>query len=147
MLAVESGRVCNMSPENTAADFGTSLPFSQAAPFVYNMADAVSPASITCAGNRINSKQHTADRNAEDRKSTRLNSSHQIISYAVFCLKKKSSRPERSMPRDRHASAAVRPELSRGSEPPPGIAPDSRRPDEQPPEVQLPRALYVSHIA
>src|SRR5207244_6995203 len=29
------------------------------------------------------------DREVEDRKSTRLNSSHQIISYAVFCLKKK----------------------------------------------------------
>src|SRR5258708_29929122 len=29
---------------------------------------------------------HPTDR---DRKSTRLNSSHQIISYAVFCLKKK----------------------------------------------------------
>src|SRR5947208_10703173 len=28
----------------------------------------------------------------EDRKSTRLNSSHQIISYAVFCLKKKKIR-------------------------------------------------------
>src|SRR5258708_21674194 len=28
-------------------------------------------------------------RGPEDRKSTRLNSSHQIISYAVFCLKKK----------------------------------------------------------
>src|SRR5258708_28668295 len=27
---------------------------------------------------------------SEDRKSTRLNSSHQIISYAVFCLKKKT---------------------------------------------------------
>src|SRR2546429_5264675 len=27
---------------------------------------------------------------AEDRKSTRLNSSHGYISYAVFCLKKKS---------------------------------------------------------
>src|SRR5689334_24032559 len=27
----------------------------------------------------------------EDRKSTRLNSSHSSISYAVFCLKKKSS--------------------------------------------------------
>src|SRR5258708_31787981 len=26
-----------------------------------------------------------------DRKSTRLNSSHQIISYAVFCLKKKTA--------------------------------------------------------
>src|SRR3712207_7811569 len=29
-----------------------------------------------------------ARRNAEDRKSTRLNSSHANISYAVFCLKK-----------------------------------------------------------
>src|SRR5438876_5722463 len=28
----------------------------------------------------------------EDRKSTRLNSSHPSISYAVFCLKKKTSR-------------------------------------------------------
>src|SRR5947208_14935506 len=30
-------------------------------------------------------------RDGADRKSTRLNSSHQIISYAVFCLKKKKS--------------------------------------------------------
>src|SRR5947208_4668649 len=30
-----------------------------------------------------------------DRKSTRLNSSHQIISYAVFCLKKKNAGPGR----------------------------------------------------
>src|SRR5258708_21347177 len=29
-----------------------------------------------------------------DRKSTRLNSSHQIISYAVFCLKKKTDRAQ-----------------------------------------------------
>src|SRR5256885_10484866 len=28
----------------------------------------------------------------EDRKSTRLNSSHLVISYAVFCLKKKNRR-------------------------------------------------------
>src|SRR5258708_16357265 len=28
---------------------------------------------------------------SRDRKSTRLNSSHQIISYAVFCLKKKKT--------------------------------------------------------
>src|SRR3712207_8221190 len=32
----------------------------------------------------------------EDRKSTRLNSSHANISYAVFCLKKKSRESERS---------------------------------------------------
>src|SRR5258708_23636569 len=31
--------------------------------------------------------------NEQDRKSTRLNSSHQIISYAVFCLKKKKHLP------------------------------------------------------
>src|SRR5258708_19952176 len=30
------------------------------------------------------------NRIGKDRKSTRLNSSHQIISYAVFCLKKKN---------------------------------------------------------
>src|SRR5258708_23004729 len=35
----------------------------------------------------------TARAEAEDRKSTRLNSSHQIISYAVFCLKKKKTIP------------------------------------------------------
>src|SRR6266850_5529289 len=29
-----------------------------------------------------------------DRKSTRLNSSHLVISYAVFCLKKQSSQPQ-----------------------------------------------------
>src|SRR5258708_30017192 len=33
-----------------------------------------------------------------DRKSTRLNSSHQIISYAVFCLKKKKHTSELQSP-------------------------------------------------
>src|SRR5258708_16155498 len=36
-----------------------------------------------------------------DRKSTRLNSSHQIISYAVFCLKKKKN--TRTSPTHHHA--------------------------------------------
>src|SRR5438132_3370442 len=37
---------------------------------------------------------HPTERGAgrRDRKSTRLNSSHTVISYAVFCLKKKSNR-------------------------------------------------------
>src|SRR5258708_31142149 len=35
-----------------------------------------------------------------DRKSTRLNSSHQIISYAVFCLKKKNDSLSDLAPRD-----------------------------------------------
>src|SRR5207245_10353312 len=34
-----------------------------------------------------------------DRKSTRLNSSHGSISYAVFCLKKKNKRPTKSRQR------------------------------------------------
>src|SRR3712207_6954597 len=34
----------------------------------------------------------TAARQAQDRKSTRLNSSHANISYAVFCLKKKNNK-------------------------------------------------------
>src|SRR5258708_24655004 len=39
----------------------------------------------TCASAIENCSQ------CRDRKSTRLNSSHQIISYAVFCLKKKNN--------------------------------------------------------
>src|SRR3712207_7692722 len=39
--------------------------------------------------------QHLQHGGPEDRKSTRLNSSHANISYAVFCLKKK--KPVRSM--------------------------------------------------
>src|SRR5256885_7002315 len=34
---------------------------------------------------------HLSQLGAADRKSTRLNSSHLVISYAVFCLKKKKS--------------------------------------------------------
>src|SRR5690242_21014129 len=34
--------------------------------------------------------QHATARQVGDRKSTRLNSSHMSISYAVFCLKKKT---------------------------------------------------------
>src|SRR5256885_12639559 len=33
-----------------------------------------------------------------DRKSTRLNSSHLVISYAVFCLKKKKKKNTNSLP-------------------------------------------------
>src|SRR3712207_8668217 len=35
--------------------------------------------------------RHRVGRGREDRKSTRLNSSHANISYAVFCLKKKTT--------------------------------------------------------
>src|SRR3712207_6937057 len=41
-----------------------------------------------------------ADADAEDRKSTRLNSSHANISHAVFCLKKNTSYSMLSLLRD-----------------------------------------------
>src|SRR2546430_7802128 len=36
-------------------------------------------------------RRHSLGKKAGDRKSTRLNSSHSQISYAVFCLKKKNT--------------------------------------------------------
>src|SRR5258708_14682827 len=49
------------------------------------------PAADRAAQPARGSADH-APESALDRKSTRLNSSHQIISYAVFCLKKKKRR-------------------------------------------------------
>src|SRR2546426_6224240 len=46
--------------------------------------------SNVCAAGLVTVASVTAElRPAQDRKSTRLNSSHLVISYAVFCLKKK----------------------------------------------------------
>src|SRR2546427_8267444 len=44
-----------------------------------------------------------------DRKSTRLNSSHSQISYAVFCLKKKKKKPRRTPTRRDYASVVLAP--------------------------------------
>src|SRR5256885_13201252 len=52
-------------------------------------------------------------RDHADRKSTRLNSSHLVISYAVFCLKKKvystTSPPEPTIPKRLHELFATSP--------------------------------------
>src|SRR5690242_21398861 len=42
-----------------------------------------------CAGAGVRGARHLVAARRIDRKSTRLNSSHMSISYAVFCLKKK----------------------------------------------------------
>src|SRR5437763_6154241 len=42
-----------------------------------------------------------------DRKSTRLNSSHRCISYAVFCLKKKKKTTQSSQPDDDHERPSI----------------------------------------
>src|SRR5256885_15102341 len=43
----------------------------------------------TAAARGAAARRHTRAARRGDRKSTRLNSSHLVISYAVFCLKKK----------------------------------------------------------
>src|SRR3712207_7151642 len=50
--------------------------------------DTFEPRSMLCAGERQGTKDSCSG-DSGDRKSTRLNSSHANISYAVFCLKKK----------------------------------------------------------
>src|ERR1035438_6901284 len=79
---------------------------------------ALSPFGLRCWGRteccmeRQNSLMGGAAR--ADRKSTRLNSSHLGISYAVFCLKKKS--PERDDPGGAggHIAGALEPLASAG---------------------------------
>src|SRR2546426_9162125 len=55
-------------------------------------------------GRRLRHLSHRASvSTARDRKSTRLNSSHLVISYAVFCLKKKKKKSiSTSVPRRYH---------------------------------------------
>src|SRR5258708_9580234 len=50
---------------------------------------AKSAAAAGPRGVNYDTLEHAGEPHKGDRKSTRLNSSHQIISYAVFCLKKK----------------------------------------------------------
>src|SRR2546427_7162939 len=61
-------------------------------------ADLVAEKDHAVEGVEVREAEHAADdpgderRDPQDRKSTRLNSSHSQISYAVFCLKKKKKK-------------------------------------------------------
>src|SRR5258708_21787188 len=88
-----------------------ALPISKSEPSTaftllsaFKLNAAVTPSASSYAASRIAlslirstpTARRPADRcgSDQDRKSTRLNSSHQIISYAVFCLKQKKKRFE-----------------------------------------------------
>src|SRR5947207_6350488 len=51
--------------------------------------------AIAARGRRVPARVRRTRRG--DRKSTRLNSSHTVISYAVFCLKKKKNRKKKTI--------------------------------------------------
>src|SRR5258708_21058875 len=61
-----------------------ALPISSEFPLLETMSRRCRSRKSLCAGECV-----TRCSTQTDRKSKRLNSSHQIISYAVFCLKKK----------------------------------------------------------
>src|SRR5437588_5985494 len=62
-----------------------ALPISHAILHVFGEYDFAS-------GKQRCSHDHCGLQSVTDRKSTRLNSSHTVISYAVFCLKKKKKK-------------------------------------------------------
>src|SRR2546422_7690495 len=69
------------------------------------------PTVAASAGTVRSSAHRPGAKRTADRKSTRLNSSHGYISYAVFCLKKKSA-PEHLV----HALSRARPRRPAGAD-------------------------------
>src|SRR2546430_17563314 len=55
-----------------------------------SVVETLHPDVIVAHGHDVSALQRAAWPSGVDRKSTRLNSSHSQISYAVFCLKKKN---------------------------------------------------------
>src|SRR5438034_2393170 len=71
---------------------------SQSATTVKDVLDSGSerqPQKATRQGGQDEEAREGGGLHDRDRKSTRLNSSHTVISYAVFCLKKKNSHNRR----------------------------------------------------
>src|SRR3989440_1246096 len=80
------------SPSGKAAGFDPAIRrFESSHPSQFHQAGAgCAPARGLGRGNCTQRREYEYQRDTGDRKSTRLNSSHDQISYAVFCLKKKN---------------------------------------------------------
>src|SRR5690349_23357862 len=72
----------------------TALASISAVPFDPRTDGSVQDFKIDNIGAQQHRKLQVQEFTAEDRKSTRLNSSHVEISYAVFCLKKKKKKKQ-----------------------------------------------------
>src|SRR5256885_5396051 len=74
-------------PRSTLFPYTTLFRSLQAAQFLAHLHAQL----LVEVGQRLVQQQQLG-RDHQDRKSTRLNSSHLVISYAVFCLKKKKKK-------------------------------------------------------
>src|SRR2546426_8911074 len=77
-----SGPITKRRREEAEASIGCQAPLDHSAQDIQIDVPAAQRQDYFCAFQL---------RNQPDRKSTRLNSSHLVISYAVFCLKKKKT--------------------------------------------------------
>src|SRR5258708_25709248 len=84
-------------PRSTLFPYTTLFRSRSSAPVSGDLAGGTPPLGRPCVGSAR--QADLAGPHARDRKSTRLNSSHQIISYAVFCLKKKKEDNEKMISR------------------------------------------------
>src|SRR2546422_3976496 len=66
-----------------------TIMFQLPVPYQDTARQNIAMGNLEAAKNRSRIERAARDAGAQDRKSTRLNSSHGYISYAVFCLKKK----------------------------------------------------------
>src|SRR2546422_7085687 len=83
-------------PRSTLFPYTTLFRSGECAAAVRDMREGPQARAAHRAGCRNESavpRDHEPSREDKDRKSTRLNSSHGYISYAVFCLKKKTREP------------------------------------------------------
>src|SRR5256884_6721319 len=75
--------------------------------------ESTSPRRAEILSRRFSDPPSTSIEMSADRKSTRLNSSHGYISYAVFCLKKKTLLPDRGPGHYLHLLQTARADLAR----------------------------------
>src|SRR5689334_24714809 len=88
--------LCSFFFNDTATTEIYTLSLHDALPIYLDGAHLRLPGAVDRAGLRapaLRRARGLAGRCRGDRKSTRLNSSHSSISYAVFCLKKKKKHP------------------------------------------------------
>src|SRR5947208_7178739 len=85
--------MCRRPPRSTLFPYTTLFRSAQGQVIGVNAAfiDGFSGGTLGVSVQALRPLIAAAEKLQVDRKSTRLNSSHQIISYAVFCLKKKTS--------------------------------------------------------